>query len=108
MHEIRTTPARYDKRRRAIITAKSDTEKINYSAHKRSNLDITWASTRDYSAPVEWSVTASSLLIILYATEPHAIFIDDAVVAGAFLQLFTLLRSLLEQQPMHQALKPAE
>lgn len=108
MHEIRSTPARYGLQRTAIMAAKSPHETINYAAHKRTNLAITWTSTKDYSAPVEWSITASSLLIILYATEPHAIFIDDAVVAGAFLQLFKLLNSLLAQQPLHQALRPAE
>lgn len=106
MHQIRVTPARNGKKRQAIMTAKGkDHGPINYEQHRRSNLEITWALDADYNAPVEWSVTESSLLIVLYATEPHAIFIADKVVAGAFLQLWKLLSSLLQKQPLHQALK---
>lgn len=106
MHEIRTTPARHGKHRHTIMGAKDSNETPNYAPHRRSNLEVTWSKDADYTAPVEWSVTESSLLIVLYATEPHAIFIADRVVAGAFLQLFTLLSKLLAQQPLHQALKP--
>lgn len=108
MHDIRITPARHSKRRRAIMTAHSEQAgPINYASHKRSNLEITWAKDSDYDAPVEWSVTDSSLLIVLYASEPHAILITDSIVAGAFLQIFRLLSSLLQSQPLHQALKPS-
>lgn len=75
---------------------------INRDSHKRSNLEITWVDDTQYNAPVEWSVTESSLLIVLYATEPHAILITDKIVAGAFMQLWQMLSTLLCQQPTHQ------
>ncbi len=107
MHEIRVTPSRHGNTRKGILSA-PDKGPINYAQHKRSNLDITWAAKDEYTAPVEWSVTESSLLIVLYATEPHAILIVDPVVASAFLQLFRLLTTLLQQRPTHQKLKPQE
>ena len=104
MHEIRVTPSRHGNRRHGILTAEHD-QKINYESHKRSNLEITWTNRDSYTAPVEWSVTKSSLLIIMHAAEPQAIFIVDPVIAGAFLQLWKLLSSLLAQQPFHQAIE---
>jgi predicted transcriptional regulator len=101
LHDIRTTPARFGNQRHALMPIKP-TAKLNYEQHHRSNLATTWIDAKDYSAPVEWSVTTSSLLIILYATEPHAIFIQDSVVSGAFLQLWQLLNSFLQQAPTHQ------
>lgn len=106
MHELRTTPARHGNKRYGILPVDFETHKPNYEPHRRSNLDVTWADLADYDAPVEWSVTKSSLLIVLYATEPHAILIADPVVAGAFMQLWQLLNTLLQQQPLHQKLKP--
>ncbi|HET9173971.1 MAG TPA: helix-turn-helix domain-containing protein [Candidatus Saccharimonadales bacterium] len=107
MHEIRVTPSRHGNQRHAIMTAPQDETSINYAQHKRSNLDITWASPEQYDAPVEWSVTNSSLLIVLYATEPHAVLIVDTIVAGAFMQLWRLLSTLLQMQPMHKKLSHA-
>lgn len=109
MHDIRVTPARFGRRRQAIMSAPptaAGPEDINYKSHTRSNLDITWAESDAYNSPVEWSATKSSLLIVLYATEPHAILIADQVVAGAFLQLWQLLSALLRQQPTHHKLAP--
>lgn len=100
MHELRVTPARTDNKRFAIM-ARPDSGLVNHAQHQRSNLEITWAQKGLYSAPVEWSVTTSSLLIVLYATEPHAILIVDKVVAGAFLQIWQMLSTLLRQQAAH-------
>lgn len=107
MHEIRTTPARSGLQRHAIMTAaQNDDRPTNWAAHARSNLnDIRWAANSDYTAPVEWSVTASSLLIVTHADEPHAVLIIDPVIAGAFLQIWQLLGALLEQQPSHRAMQ---
>ena len=103
MHEIRTAPALNSNQRRGILTAPAD-DKVNWESHKRSNLEITWAPKKAYDSPVEWSVTKSSLLIILYANEPHAILIIDKVIASAFIQLWSLMSTLLKQLPTHQAL----
>lgn len=102
MHEIRVTPARKQLRRHGILAAPADDGPINHKQHQLSNLDITWAEAGAYDSPVEWSVTKSSLLIVLYATEPHAILIVDPIVASAFMQLWRLLSKLLQQQPSHQ------
>lgn len=103
MHEIRVTPARHGNQRKGILTSRENI-KPNYETYKRSNLEVTWVEEEHYNAPVEWSVTKSSLLIVLYATEPHAILIVDKVVAAAFLQLWNLLDVLLKPRAVHQKL----
>lgn len=103
MHEIRTSPARRGVNRHAIMGDPGH-EKINYESHKRSNLDITWAEKGCYDMPVEWSVTKSSLLIVLFGSEPHAITIMNPLVAGSFLQLWHMMDSLLRQQKTHKHL----
>lgn len=106
MHDIRTIPARHGQQRHAIMTEALEPGPINYANHRRSNLQITWAKHDDYTAPVEWSVTKSSLLIALYASEPQAVIITDPIVAGAFLQLWQLMSRMLEPLATHQRLKP--
>ncbi len=91
MHELRVQPARNSNKRQAIMKRPPPGQE-NLASHQRSNLDITFREQDDYEAPVEWSVTDSSLLIILYANGPHAIFIQDKVVASAFKQIFNLLK----------------
>ena len=105
MHEIRMTPSTHGLKRRAIMGAPTQGTHIDYAPHKRSNLDITWAETNDYTAPVEWSATESSLLIVLYSQQPHAILITNPLIAGAFLQLWHMLNNLLQQQDLHKRLR---
>lgn len=92
MHEIRVAPARHGNKRKAIISS-SINGKVNDESHKRSNLDITWIKNTEYDAPVEWSITDSSLLIVSYSATPQAILIIDPVITAAFGQIFTLLES---------------
>lgn len=99
MHEIRIAPAQHGMHRYGLLSHSQDTTPVNYELHRRSNLDITWLEREDYTAPVEWSVTDSSLLIVLYVTEPHAILILDPVVAAAFKQIWKLVQSLASRQP---------
>lgn len=101
MHDLRVAQAQHGNKRQAIMVVSDKTTTINHESHKRSNLDPTWADQDFYSAPVEWSVTESSLLIVLYATEPHAILITDKIVAGAFLQLWQFMDSVLKTMPTH-------
>ncbi len=104
MHDIRVTPGHHGLRRKGILTAPRG-GLVNHANHKRGNLEATWIEDGHYTSPVEWSVTATSLLIVLYATEPHAILIVDKVVAAAFLQLWNLLNDLLQPRETHQRLR---
>jgi hypothetical protein len=103
MHEIRVAPARHGLQRHGMLGDVIDGP-VNYESHKRSNLDITWVKREDYNAPVEWSVTESSLMIVLYGTEPHAITIANPIIAGAFLQLWHLLNSCLRAMSYYSEL----
>lgn len=100
MHDIRTMPASRGLKRKGILN--SPTGRVNWESHRRSKLDITWVDPKLYNAPVEWSITESSLLIVLYASEPYAILITDKVIAGAFMQLFNIINSALIALPGHK------
>ena len=103
MHEIRTKPSRHGLNRFGILPDGVDGP-VNYESHRRSNLDITWVKNEDYNMPVEWSVTKSSLLIVLYGTEPHAVSISNPLIAGSFLQIWHLLSSCLKSMPDYKSL----
>jgi predicted transcriptional regulator len=103
MHEIRISPSRLGSNRYGILPDEGKGP-INYKSHERSNLTTTWMKYEDYNSPVEWSVTESSLLIILYGVEPHAITITNPVVAGAFLQLWHLRDNCLKAMPYYKSL----
>ena len=105
MHEIRMTPAQHGLQRHAIMGAPTQGTHIDYKPHKRSHLDITWSESHEYTAPVEWSATESSLLIVLYSQQPHAILVTNPLVASAFLQLWHMLDNLLQQQELHKRLR---
>lgn len=94
MHTIRSEPARFGIDRHGITPDKGATSSAN--ADKRTNLNRTWIAQEDYDFPVEWSVSGSTLLIVLFGAEPHAITITNPSVADAFKQLFMLLSNLLK------------
>lgn len=104
MHEIRTIPARHDGRRYGIAPDIATGTTNNPEADKRSNLDRTWMKDEDYTAPVEWSVSGTSLLIVLFDTEPHAITIDHPAIADAFRQIWHLLNTCLKAMPYYKDL----
>lgn len=104
MHELRTAPSRHGLKRYGILNVKDETSNVNNVAHRRSGLEVTWVEEANYNAPVEWSVTRSSLLICSYANEPQGVLIVDRVIAGAFLQLWQLLNSLLTPRTINKTL----
>lgn len=103
MHELRVLPARH-KIRRFGITPDFSTGTTTNNGDIRSNLDRTWMKQEDYDAPVEWSVSGSSLLIILFGAEPHAITITNPLIADAFKQLWQLLNGCLQTMPYYKDL----
>lgn len=102
MHDIRTAPARYGVKRHGILSV-PQTGIVNNAAHERSNLEATWLETGQYTAPVEWSATESSLLIVVYGREPQAILIVDPLIGLAFTQLWKIMSELLKTQPTHRS-----
>ena len=100
MHEIRVKPSRHGLNRYGILPD-GNKGPINYESHKRSNLNITWVKKEDYNMPVEWSVTKSSLLIVLFGTEPHSITINNPIIASSFLQLWHVMSNLLKAMPYY-------
>ncbi len=103
MHEIRVKPSRHGLNRFGIMPDGTNGP-TNNSNHKRTNLDVTWMKNEDYNMPVEWSVTKSSLLIVLYGTEPHAVTISNPLISGSFLQLWHILDSCLKNMPYYNSL----
>ena len=103
MHEIRVKPGRHGVRRHGI-TPDMTAGPINPASDKRSKLERTWIKQEDYNAPVEWSVSGSTLLIVLFGSEPHAITITNPIIAQSFLQIWKLLRSSLHAMPYYKHL----
>ncbi|MCA9881585.1 MAG: hypothetical protein KC708_01385, partial [Anaerolineae bacterium] len=89
------------------ITPDMSTTPVNPEIDTRSNLERTWIKNEDYNAPVEWSVSGSTLLIVLFGTEPHAITITNPMIAGAFLQIWKLLNNTLKAMPYYKQLPRA-
>jgi predicted transcriptional regulator len=104
MHEIRIMPARFGNERFGITPDLGTGTTANPSSDKRSKLDRTWIKQEDYNAPVEWSVSGSSLLIVLFGDEPHAITIDSPIVADAFTQLWHVMNTCLQAMPYYSEL----
>lgn len=103
LHEIRVLPSHYGQKRFGI-TPDNVTGPSNPEGDKRSNLTRTWMRQEDYTAPVEWSVSGSMLLIVLFGSEPHAITIINPVIADAFRQLWHLLSNTLQHMPYYKEL----
>ena len=95
MHEIRTIPT-YNKQKRFGITPLLPDNAKMPDMDKRGNLKRTWVDPEKYSAPVEWSVSGSMLLIVLFAEEPHTITIVNPLIANAFQQIWSLIDSTLK------------
>jgi predicted transcriptional regulator len=100
LHELRTMPARHDVSRHGI-TPDLSTGTTSSGGDSRSNLKRTWVRQEDYDAPVEWSVSGSTLLIVLFGTEPHAITVSNPLIADAFKQLWVLLNGCLQAMPYY-------
>lgn len=98
MHNIRVGPERHGLQRHGITPDKSTSPK------RDSNLDRTWVKYEDYCAPVEWSVSGESLLIVIFGDEPHAITIENPFVADAFRQIWHLLDNCLRAMPYYKDL----
>lgn len=101
MHKVRTEPERYKIKRYGITPDKST------QPSRDSNLERTWIRGEDYTAPVEWSVAGESLLIVLFGNEPHAITIENPIVADAFHQIWHVLHTSLKAMPYYGKLPRA-
>ncbi len=104
MEAIRTTPSRYGLKRCGITPDMGTGTTANPDSDQRSDLSRTWVRQEDYTAPVEWSVCGSSLLIVIFEDEPHAITIESTIVAEAFKQIWLLLNSTLQAMPYYSKL----
>ena len=103
MHDIRTTPGRHGQQRYGL-TPDSSTGAKTPAGDARSNLQRTWMKGEDYDAPVEWSVSGPTLLIVLFGAEPHAITITNPLIADAFRQMWQLLNTCLQAMPYYNDL----
>lgn len=101
MHELRVMPGRNGNQRHGILSV-DESSTINHDSHKKSNLAVTWLETGMYTAPVEWSATNSSLLIVVYSSEPQALLITNPFVGSAFIEMWKMLSSFIKNQPTHK------
>ena len=104
MHDIRTSPARFGSKRFGINPDIATGTTDNSEPSKRSNFTRTWVKQEDYTAPVEWSVSGSTLLIVMFEDGPHAITIESPVIAEAFRQLWHIMDTCLRAMPYYKNL----
>lgn len=103
MHDIRITPERHGQQRFGITPDRA-TGTNTSQGDSRSALTRTWMKEEDYTAPVEWSASGSSLVIVVFGARPYAITIQDKTITEAFLQIWKLLDSLLRSMPYYKNL----
>lgn len=103
LHELRVAPSHRGQSRYGI-TPDPLHGPINQESDTHSNLTRTWVKQEDYSAPVEWSVSGSILLIVLFGSEPHVITITNPVIADAFRQLWHIMDACLRAMPYYKEL----
>jgi predicted transcriptional regulator len=102
MQNIRTEPERHNIKRHGITPDKST------KSGSDSKLGRTWIRGEDYTAPVEWSVAGESLLIVLFGSEPHAITIENPLIAEAFRQIWRVLQQCLTAMPYYGKMPRSE
>lgn len=103
MHHIRAYPAQHGVEKYAI-TPDMSAGAGSPERDARTKLHRTWARQEDYNAPVEWSVSGSSMLIVLFGKEPHAITITNPLIADAFRQIWQMLNGMLKSMSYYKEL----
>ena len=103
MHDIRITPERHGKQRFGITPDRA-TGTNTSKGDSRSALQRTWVKEEDYTSPVEWSASGSSLLIVVFGARPYAVTVQDKTITEAFVQVWRLLDSLLRSMPYYKDL----
>ena len=98
MLQGKLSPGRYG------ITPDAPEAPINPEIDKRSRLTRTWIDEKDYTAPVEWSVSGDSLLIQIFDGDGQTIVIQDGLVAESFRQLWHLMNKALRGAEKYAAL----
>lgn len=103
MHDIRIT-ASINNVNRYGICPDDATGTVTTEGDKASNLTRTWMRQEDYTAPVEWSVSGSSVIIVVFGESPHAITIENPIIAEAFRQIWHILNNCLQAMPYYKDL----
>lgn len=98
MSAIRSEPERHGIERFGITPDQST------KPSRESALNRTWVRGEDYTAPVEWSVSGENLMIVIFGDEPHAITIENPLVANGFRQIWHLLNDCLRSMPYYSKL----
>lgn len=92
------SPGRYG------ITPDAPEAPINPELDRATKLTRTWIDEKDYTAPVEWSVSGDNLIIQIFDGEGRTIAIQDSLVAESFRQLWQLLDRALRKSDDYRLL----
>jgi DNA-binding MarR family transcriptional regulator len=71
---------------------------------KKTNLTRTWVDEKDYTAPVEWSVSGDNLLIQVFDADGQTVTIQDGLIAESFRQIWLLLNKSLRDSNVYPLL----
>lgn len=105
MRRIRQLPIKYGLQRFGITPDGAESP-TNPEIDSRSNLTRTWIPQEQYAAPVEWTASGNELLITVFEGEGRLIRIQDAAVAQAFTELWSVIDTNVRTHPTYQAHGP--
>ena len=100
MDRLRQLPARHGTKRFGITPDGAEAP-TNPEIDTSSNLTRTWIPAERYTAPVEWTVSGSELLISVFADKGYYIRIQDRVVTDAFEQIWKLIDDNVRTNPTY-------
>lgn len=86
------------------ITPDSPEASANTAIDKHTHLSRTWIDEKDYTAPVEWSVSGDSLVVQTFEGSGRTVSIQDQLIADSFRQLWQLLDKALRGAEAYKTL----
>ena len=99
MHGIRNMAPRAGIKRKAFTPDAPETPINNAESDKLVLLERVWYETKDYTAPVEWSIYGNKVSIISFGQEAMGMTIDSPQIAESLRQIFALLEEGLKRRP---------
>ena len=92
MDKIRSAPAQHGVKRVAITPYLPHIPKHSPADDKKSNLNRTWANTKDYTASVEWTIFGDKVSAISFGKESIGMIIESPQIAESMRQIFELAK----------------
>jgi sugar-specific transcriptional regulator TrmB len=103
MHRVRSEPAKFGIKRYGITAASIETP-TNPEIDARTNLTRTLMSQRNYTSPVEWTVSKDEIAILNFTGNGSVVQIRDSIIADSFREIWHILDRSLRANPNYNDL----